>query len=120
MEASEVAGQIAIGGVVGGIGITATNYGMRYMPADSSPWTIAAIKAGVAVLGGFGIAYAGSQTTGVSFGAVMLAASLNDVFEAAKRRIAPGGAPRLNQAGLPYYIAPSGQIYYAPSGFGYR
>lgn len=121
METSEVATQIGVGGVVGGIGITATNYGMQYMPADSSPWTIAAIKAGVAIIGGFGIAAAGSQTTGVSFGAVMLAAALNDAFEAAKTRIAPSGAlPAGSARWLPYYISPGGKIHYAPSGYGYR
>ena len=119
MDASQVGMEIGVGGLVGAVGITATNFGMQKMPADSSPWTIAAIKAAVGLLGGFGIAYAGSQTTGVSFGAVMLAAALNDTFEAAKTRIAPGGSA-LPAGSLPYYIAPGGQIFYAPSGYGYR
>ena len=123
MEASQVGMEIGVGGLVGGVGITATNYGMQYLPADSSPWTIAAIKAAIGLAGGYGIAYAGSQTTGVSFGAVMLAAALNDAFEAAKTRIAPGGAlmPGARPAGwLPYYVAPGGQMHYAPSGYGQR
>lgn len=124
MEVGQVGLEIGVGGVVGGLGITATNYGMRYMPADTSPWTIAAIKAAIGLLGGFGIAAAGSQPTGVSFGSVMLAASLNDVFEAAKSRISPSGlaAGRVAYplpAGMPYW-APNGQVQFAPSGYGYR